>query len=206
MGNLRNAMSHLAYVFPHLCGQPDFEGRRIGESEVIGRAGFADTVVNCKVAYGRDTVRALVPARTLGSAAWLRPIPDQPGIWMRGRVVESDDGPKFIDDPELELPLACGRGPDLARDLLAAGLCLTGRPVLAVALEVTLASGSWMHLPTGKRWYADRQTARAVVRLLGGCPAIDAAQSDRLGGCLDHGALAVIEPLGWRQWPTPGLP
>jgi hypothetical protein len=205
-GNVRNAMAQLLHRHPHLADGVDFDTTRVGNAEVIGCASFPDTVLNCRMPDGSlGAARAIVPARNVESAAWMRPLPEQPGVWMRGRVVFEANILAFVDDREMELPIATRRGPDLGRDLVGSGLDLSTRPVLAVAMELTLTSGSWVHLPSGRRWFADRQTARAVVRMLGGSPALDEAQAERMGGCVDAGALSLIEGLGWRYWPTPGL-
>jgi hypothetical protein len=204
-GNVRHALSALVHRHPHLAMGEDFETSRWGEAEVIGCCGFPDTVLGCVLPDGsRDTVRAIIPARRAERAAWLRPMREAPGVWMRGRVAERDGRPTFVDDVDLELPLAGHAGPDLGRDLVSSGLNLASRPVLAVSLEVTLAAGSWRHLDTGRRWYADHATARAVVRLLGGAPAAGGLHSG-VGGLVDYGALVLIERLGWRHWPTPGV-
>jgi hypothetical protein len=201
-GAVRHALSALSHRYPYLAAGEDFETSKWGEAEVIGCAGFPDTVLDCVLPDGsRETVRALVPARHPGSAAWLRPMREAPGVWMRGRVAEQDGGPVFVDDPDLELSLAGASGPDLGRDLVWSGLDLTSRPVLAVSLEVTLAAGSWRHLGTGRRWYADHATARAIIRALGGTPAAGSLHAGV--GFVDYGALVLIERLGWRHWPTP---
>ncbi|TPG40575.1 hypothetical protein EAH79_11820 [Sphingomonas koreensis] len=167
-------------------------------------AGYPDTIRQCITSDGCQTdVRALVQERRVDRCVWMRRTGELENVQIRGRVELSPEGCRFIEEPALECTVGPFVGCDLGRDIVASGLDLSARPTFAVALEVTLVAGSWVNLGTGRRWYADSATARAVVRLAGGSPGGDLRLIRRLGGCVDRDVLRHIETLGWRHWPTP---
>lgn len=205
-GNLRQALAELVHRDHRLAHlrPPEFDSARVGGSEVFAASGCPDTITACRLpGGGSGLVRALAGARDVADVVWVRPDPALPGLHVRGRVTVGADGCRFEDAPDREDRLAVSPMPDLGCDLMASGLDLSGRPVLAIALEVALATGSWMHLASGRRWFADQPTARAVVRLLGGCCGADPFLIARLGVCVDREVLLLVEALGWRHWPTP---
>lgn len=205
-GAVRRALAELVNRSPHLARDAEeFDVTRCGASEVIGVAGYADTIRGCLAGGLRVDVRALVQKRDVERATWMRPTGELEDVHVRGRVELTTEGYRFIEEPDLEFRGGHLPRPDLARDLIASGLDLAGRPSFAAALEVTLATGSWVHLPTNTRWFADLATARAVVRLAGGSPGVDARLLQRLGTCVDRAVLRLIEGLGWRHWTTPSV-
>jgi hypothetical protein len=204
-GNLRHALDELVHRRPHLApGAEDFDLHTVGGSLVLGTAGFPDTITSCSVDGGDLVeVRALIPSRDATATVWVRPTGELPGVHVRGSVTRGEAGLVFEDEQDRDLLSRPSARPDLGRDLASAGLDLSGRPAASAAMEVTLATGSWVHLASGARWYADHATARAIVRLLGGTPGVAPHQVTRLGICVDRACLLAIERVGWRHWPTP---
>ena len=207
-GALRHALGALhaeGRVPAPLADAGDFLMRRVGRSELMGSAMGWDAVNRCVLPDGSEgAVRALRPSADPENAIWLRPDTALPNLWSRGRIVLSSTGAAFVDEPDLDSRPVPGGHPDLGRDLLRSGMSdLSRRPALAAALEVTLASGSWCHLETGARWFADPYTARSLVRALGCSSTIDVETRLRLSMVVERGALAIIEALGWRHLPTP---
>ena len=205
-GNVRRALAELANRWPHLraCDADDFDVARYGCSEIVSMAGYPDTIRQCITGDGgRVDVRALVQERQVERGVWMQRTCELENVQIRGRVELDTEGCRFIEVPDLECTAAPVAGCDLGRDILASGLDLSQRATFAVALEATLVAGSWVHLGTGRRWYSDCATARAVVRVAGGVPGADVRLVRRLGGCVDREVLRHIETLGWRHWPTP---
>jgi hypothetical protein len=204
-GNIRRALAELVHRNPHLSadGADEFDVQRVGATEVVSMAGYPDTIRNCLVEGGSTDVRALVQDRQVERCVWMRATGELENVHVRGRVTSSPGGYRFVDEPDREDGFdRCGR-PDLGRDLLASGLDLSSRPTFASALEVALTTASWVHLASRARWYADAASARAIVRLAGGTPTVDARLLSRLGVCVDRAVLREIEALGWRHWPVP---
>lgn len=207
-GNIRRAWDELTHRNPHLavCIAEGFDVDRAGSSKVLSINGYPDTIQGCLLeAGGAVDVRALVQERQVERCVWMRLTGEIENVHVRGRVELSPEGYRFIDEPDLERTAGRRPGPDLARDLVASGLDLSHRPNFAAALEITLAAGSWVHLPSAARWFSDPATARAVVRLVGGSPGVDVRLFSRLGTCVDRDVLRFIETLGWRHWPTPSV-
>ena len=203
-GSIRRALAEIVNRAPFLGGdEGDFDVTRLGASEVIGVAGFPDTIRSCLHDGGAGDVRALVQVPEVERCVWMRATGELGDVHVRGRVRPSPEGYRFDDEHDMEGAAGHRPRPDLARDLVASGLDLSHRPNFAAALEVALAAGSWVHLPTSARWFTDPATARAVVRLAGGSPGVDARLVSRLGTCIDREVLRHIEALGWRHWPTP---
>ena len=205
-GNLRRALAELGHRWSHLApgGVDGFDVRRHGASEVISVGGYPDTVRRCALGDGGVAdLRALVHEPQIEACVWMRPTGELGEVHVRGRVVAATDCLRFVEEPDLECTVVAPPPADLGRDIVASGLDLSGRATFAAALEVTLVAGSWVHLATDARWYADPATARAVVRLSGGAPGVDVRLATRLGSCVDRGVLCFVETLGWRHWPTP---
>lgn len=208
-GSLRLALAALASDLPAITASPTvtFDERRVGASTLAGPPGLVDTIRNCRQPDGSlATVRALFPSAEAAKAVWCRPSTELGGLKVRGRVMLDGSGASFHDDAEREGPPMPGLAADLGRDLIAAGgLDLSTRTASTAALEATLATGSWVHLGTGRRWYCDPATAQAVVRCLGGRPCLARSDFTRLGVHVDREWLVIIEGLGWRHWPVPGI-
>jgi hypothetical protein len=137
---------------------------------------------------------------------WLRPDPKLPGLWTRGRIELAKSGLCFVDEPNRDIRPTPSAIQDLGRDLINLKLeALSRTPALSAAIEITLVSGSWCHLSSGTRWFADGPTARAIVRMMGGAPPVPPATTSRLHGAIDREALLLIERSGWRHIPTPAL-
>lgn len=184
-----------------------FETRKVGTSELIGGPAGWDTALRCRLADGRHVrAKALWPLTDVEHGIWMRVDAELPNLWCRGRLEVADSGLVFHDDPAGDVKPTARPTADLGRDLLTSGpRDLNLRPASAAALEISLVSGSWYHLATGRRWFADAATARAIVRALGGHVPLDSAMRARLAGIVDRGALVVIERLGWRHMPTPSI-
>jgi hypothetical protein len=191
----------------HRTPEAGFEIRRVGTSEVVGGRDGWDTVLRCRLPDGSHaTVRALWQVGDHLDGVWMRPDGALPGLWTRGRLEEVGGGLCFRDEPERDRSPVPMRARDLGRDLVALGIRdVSSRPAFAAALEVTLASGSWCHLATGSRWFADDAAARAIVRMLGGGLPSTSASFARLRGVIDRAALMEIERAGWRHVPTPSI-
>ncbi|NYD89179.1 hypothetical protein [Sphingomonas melonis] len=208
-GSLRHAAQLLANE-GRLGGEMDRSGFRtliVGSSELIGDTSGWDTALRCRTIDGREVrATALWAVADPEDGVWMRVDAALANLWCRGRVEVGSESLVFLDEPGREATPTPRSTVDLGRDLIAScGGDLDRRPALAMALEVSLVSGSWCHLATGQRWFADPSTARAIVRLLGGHPVIDAATSVRLAGVVDREALLIIEELGWRHVPTPSI-
>lgn len=183
-----------------------FDVSRFGEGELVGIGGRWDTLRGCAVpAGGSATVHALWPVDRVGEGVWLRTDDEMPALVVRGRVADDGRGsPVFHDEPDADRPAAPRVVHDLGRDLVCSASCEVSRtPALAVALELALACGSWLHVASGTRWFVDPAGARTIVRMLGSPVTIADEGRRRLGGFVDREALVLIERLGWRQAPTP---
>jgi len=205
-GNLRRALAELVHRNAHLAPRAGdgFDVDTSGSSTVISVAGYPDTIQGCLLDSGGCVdVHALVQERQVERGVWMRRTGELGDVHVRGRVSRTSHGYFFVDEPEFEAGTHQPARSDLGRDIVASGLDLSRRPTFAAALEVSLATGSWVHLPTNSRWYADSATARAIVRLAAGCPGVDARLIARLGGCVDRDVLRFVETLAWRHWPTP---
>lgn len=209
-GALRHALVALANegkVVP--LGDPStFDTRRVGGGELVGGAVGWDTVGGCLLPDGGScTAHALWPATDITKGIWLRSDDTLRGLAVRGRVVEDASGSlHFEDDPTADRWPAPPAAHDLGRDLVRDGPTDINRtPALAAALELALVSGSWCHVDSGKRWFADRAGARAILRMMGSPFTLPEGAAARLNGLVDREALVLVERLGWRHLPTPRL-
>lgn len=209
-GSLRHALEILLAergVASHADEIVEFETHRIGTSELIGGSAGWDTALRCTLPDATEaTVRALWPTLDPLSGVWLRPDATLPGLWMRGRIEVDKAALRFVDEPERDARPVPQAAQDLGRDLIALKLKTLARtPALSAALELSLISGSWCHVSTGTRWFADDATARSIVRIMGGALPIAPTAMSRLRGVVDREALLLIERAGWRHIPTPGI-
>ncbi|MGP7795617.1 hypothetical protein [Sphingomonas sp. CLY1604] len=208
-GALRHAMAFLSRegLLTETMPGEEFTTRRVGTSELLGGAQGWDTALRCRLPDGSEgRASALWPIEDAEKGVWLRPDAELPGLWRRGHVRLTEDCIVFDDGAQPDGGALPDGGPDLGRDLMSAGVpSLHRRPAFAVALEITLASGSWCHLDSGRRWFADPHTARSIVRILGATLTIDTATARRLAGVVDREALLLIERQGWRHVPTPSV-
>ena len=206
-GSLRHALAALANEGRlRSADLSTFEVSRLGGGELFGIGGRWDTLRDCVLPGGeRGAVRALWPEGRVEDCIWLRGDDAFPGLAVRGRVLLNEGGePVFKDEPQADRWAAPAVLHDLGRDLVREDLCDISRtPALGVALELALASGSWLHASSGTRWFVDRAGARAIVRMLGSPVAASEDAARRLGGFVDREALLMIESLGWRHLPTP---
>jgi hypothetical protein len=208
-GNLRHAMTALGGIcdLATTADMGTFDVVRSGKSQLIGTAGRIDTIRDCAMPDGSAGIaRALLTAPDPEDGVWLRADAALPGLVVRGTVLATERGMEFSDGAPHRAATPVRPAPDLACDLVrSAGIDLVGSAADAAAWELTLASGSWVHLETGSRWFADRSTARTVVRLMGGTPALTGWPVHRSVVQVDRDVLLAVEALGWRHWPTPSL-